>query len=73
MDELLVSTARNIRRLNANGVKKISRNMLALQQCIKTIVQDPRDTEFERARQYWAMFALNPAVRLLLFIIETKP
>ncbi|VDB99571.1 unnamed protein product [Peniophora sp. CBMAI 1063] len=61
MDELLVSTARNIRKVNANGVKKIFRNMLALQQCIKTIVNDPRDTEFERAKQYWALFTLNPA------------
>ena len=65
MDDLLVSTARNIRKLNANGVKKISRNMLALQQCIKTIVDDPRDTEFGRAKQYWALFALNPAVSFL--------
>lgn len=64
MEEILISNAQKIRGANAYGMKKMSRNMLALQQCVKTIARDPRDTEFERAKQYFALFSLNPAVRL---------
>jgi exocyst complex component 4 len=70
MEELLISTAANIHKINANGVKKISRNILALQQCVKTIARDPRDAEFERAKQYWALHTLNPAVRSLGTLIR---
>lgn len=64
MEELLISNAQKISRANAFGMKKMRRNMLALQQCVKTIARDPRDTEFERAKQYYALFSLNPAVRI---------
>lgn len=62
MEDLLISNARKMPFANALGIKKISRNMLALQQCIKTIARDSQDTEFDRAKQYYALFSLNPAV-----------
>ncbi|ETW86911.1 hypothetical protein HETIRDRAFT_377575 [Heterobasidion irregulare TC 32-1] len=64
MEDLLISNARKMPFANALGIKKISRNMLALQQCIKTIARDSQDTEFERAKQYYALFSLNPAEML---------
>ncbi|KAI0322694.1 Sec8 exocyst complex component-specific domain-containing protein [Amylostereum chailletii] len=64
MDQQLISTARNIRRANAFGINKIRRNMLALQQCVKTIARDPHDTEFENAKKYYNLFSLNPSEML---------
>ncbi|KAH8991923.1 Sec8 exocyst complex component-specific domain-containing protein [Lactarius akahatsu] len=60
IDDLLIYNARYIRFANALGMKKMSRNMLALQQCVKTIVHDARDGEFLRAKQYYSLFSLNP-------------
>ena len=48
MERLLISKARHIRALNAFGIKKMNRNMLALQQNIKTITQNSNDAEFDR-------------------------
>ncbi|KAI0307673.1 Sec8 exocyst complex component-specific domain-containing protein [Multifurca ochricompacta] len=66
MDDLLIHNARHIRFANALGMKKISRNMLALQQCVKTIVHDPRDGELLRAKRYYSLFLLNPRDMLAL-------
>ncbi|KAI9513074.1 Sec8 exocyst complex component-specific domain-containing protein [Russula earlei] len=60
MDDLLVYNARYISLANSLGMKKISRNILALQQCVKTIVHDPRDGELLRAKQYYSLFSLKP-------------
>lgn len=60
IDDLLIYNARHIHLANALGMKKISRNMLALQQCVKTIVHDARDGEFLRAKRYYSLFSLNP-------------
>ncbi|KZT75066.1 hypothetical protein DAEQUDRAFT_742424 [Daedalea quercina L-15889] len=60
MERLLISKARLIRGLNAFGIKKMNRNMLALQQNIKTITQDGSDVEFDRAKRYYALFSVSP-------------
>jgi exocyst complex component 4 len=62
MDDLLIYNARHICLANSSGMKKISRNMLALQQCVKTIVHDTHDGELLRAKQYYSLFSLNPLV-----------
>jgi hypothetical protein len=62
MDDLLIYHARHIRLANSSGMKKISRNMLALQQCVKTIVHDTCDGELLRAKQYYSLFSLSPQV-----------
>ncbi|KAI0347837.1 Sec8 exocyst complex component-specific domain-containing protein [Trametopsis cervina] len=59
MQSLLVSKAKYIRATNANGIKKMLRNILALQQNIKTIALENRHVEFERAKMYYALFALT--------------
>ncbi|KAI0249495.1 Sec8 exocyst complex component-specific domain-containing protein [Lactifluus subvellereus] len=60
MDDLLIHNARHIPLANALGMKKISRNILALQQCVKTVVRDARDGELLRAKQYYSLFSHNP-------------
>lgn len=63
MERLLISKARHIRALNAFGIKKMNRNMLALQQNIKSITQNNSDAEFDRAKRYYALFSMSPQVR----------
>ncbi|KAH9996469.1 Sec8 exocyst complex component-specific domain-containing protein [Russula vinacea] len=66
MDDLLIYNARHIGVANSLGMKKISRNMLALQQCAKTIVHDARDGELLQAKQYYSLFFLSPPDMLAL-------
>ncbi|KAG6855660.1 hypothetical protein H0H87_012346 [Tephrocybe sp. NHM501043] len=60
MEDLLISNARHLHRVNSFGIKKILRNILALQQSIKTLTNDQNNTEFERAKQYYSLFFLSP-------------
>ena len=63
MQHLLISNARHIHAVNVYGIKKMNRNMLALQQNIKTITDDSDSTQFERAKRYYSLFLLSPPVR----------
>ncbi|KAI0801047.1 Sec8 exocyst complex component-specific domain-containing protein [Fomes fomentarius] len=59
MQHLLISNARYIQAANEFGIKKMMRNMLALQQNIKTIADDS-SAQFERAKRYYSLFLLTP-------------
>jgi len=61
MENMLISNARHLRLVNNFGIKKITRNMLALQQSIKSITNEPRKTEFERAKRYYSLFFMSPS------------
>lgn len=73
MDDLLIHNARHIGVANSLGMRKISRNMLALQQCVKTIVPDARDGELLRAKQYYLLFSLSPPVCRDLLTVVASP
>ncbi|KAI9461755.1 Sec8 exocyst complex component-specific domain-containing protein [Boletus coccyginus] len=60
VEQLLVNNARQIRVANDFGMKKVNRNIRALQQCIRTIGDGEQFARFERARQYYALFFLGP-------------
>ncbi|CAG7847601.1 Probable exocyst complex component sec8 [Serendipita indica DSM 11827] len=60
MEHLLISNARHIRFANAVGIQKIMRNMLAMQQNMKTITDASQDADFERAKVYYSLFSLTP-------------
>ncbi|KDR85374.1 hypothetical protein GALMADRAFT_234199 [Galerina marginata CBS 339.88] len=60
MEHILIISARHLRVPNAFGMKKIMRNILALQQSIKTLNDDPQDSEFERAKRYYSLFFISP-------------
>ena len=62
MEQVLISGSRRLRYVNEHGVKKILRNVVALQQNLKTLTDVPRDTGLERAKQFYGMFSSAPAV-----------
>jgi len=65
MEHLLISGASHLRLPNHFGIKKILRNILALQQSIKSLTNDRQDSEFERAKLYYSLFFISPKVFLL--------
>ena len=62
MEDLLIGKARFIRSANAMGIRKMMRNVLALQQNMKTIAQDSRDVEFNKSKHYYTLFFMSPQV-----------
>ena len=66
LEHLLISEAKRIRLANANGIRKMIRNILALQQSIKTLTSDTRGADFDRAKKYYTLFFRTPAVGALL-------
>jgi exocyst complex component 4 len=64
MEQIIIASARHLQLPNAYGVKKIIRNILALQQSIKSITDDKQLTEFEQAKQYYSMFFESPQVKI---------
>jgi len=62
MEHLLISNGRHIRFANAVGIQKIMRNMLAMQQNMKTITDASQDADFERAKIYYSLFSMTPRV-----------
>ncbi|KAJ3554644.1 hypothetical protein NM688_g3000 [Phlebia brevispora] len=70
MESLLITNAKYLRAINTHGVKKMLRSILALQQNIRTIAQESRHADFERAKRYYSLFALSP--RDLLDTVRQK-
>ena len=62
MEHLLISNARYIRFANKTGIQKIFRNILALQQNMRTLSDLSEDAQFARARRYYDMFFMTPPV-----------
>lgn len=62
MEHILISSARHLKQPTAFGIKKILRNILALQQGLKTITTDRQNSEFERAKTYFNLFFISPQV-----------
>jgi exocyst complex component 4 len=66
--DLIVACSQTTRSLNENGVKKIQRNILALQQSLKTLHVGPKETDLEKAKRYWAMYFTTPQVLIHYFL-----
>ncbi|KAK7468709.1 exocyst subunit [Stygiomarasmius scandens] len=60
MEHILISSARCLQHPNKFGIRKIMRNILALQQCVKTIASSKQSKDFERAKRYFSLFFLSP-------------
>ncbi|RCI02454.1 hypothetical protein CU098_009274 [Rhizopus stolonifer] len=56
---LLISEATYIKRLNKNGVQKMVRNILALQQNLSNFVPLSQCSVMQRAREYYQLFGLG--------------
>lgn len=53
MDQVLCRNSRNLKALNGNGVGKMIRNIRALQQNLKNIIDQPHDVGFDKARRFY--------------------
>ncbi|KAI8878211.1 hypothetical protein K501DRAFT_196399 [Backusella circina FSU 941] len=56
---ILIAEATYIKRLNSNGVQKMTRNILALQQNLSNFVPLVQCSTMERAREYYQLFNLG--------------
>lgn len=65
ISHILVSSSVKIKSANEAGIKKMQRNILALQQNLKTIQQGPKEADLDRAKKYWALFFQTPQVRFV--------
>lgn len=65
IDHMFVSSARSLKVINAAGVAKIQRNMLALQQTMRSINQSPADGVLHLSSVYWDMYNQDPKVSCL--------
>lgn len=63
MDGLLIRNSRHIRLANEHGQRKMLRNILALQQNLKTLGDEPLEVNFDRSRRFWDLFVQGPKVR----------
>eukprot|EP00116_Pleurobrachia_bachei_P006306 sb/3466568/ len=62
MSAIVIDNACNIKEINSAGIKKMSRNILALQQNLTNITLTC-ELELERARFYYELLYLKPEVR----------
>ncbi|KAF9231597.1 Sec8 exocyst complex component-specific domain-containing protein [Melanogaster broomeanus] len=60
VEHLLIANARYIHLASDFGIKKVMRNIRALQQSIRTIGDGRQSAQFERARRYYSVFSLGP-------------
>ncbi|XP_054164073.1 exocyst complex component 4-like [Oppia nitens] len=65
---ILINTTNNIKRVNSNGVKKMCRNIFAIQQSLTTITMS-REVALDYARQYFELF-YHTIDEILTIIVE---
>lgn len=58
---MFIHTARSVKVVNAAGVNKIKRNILSLQQSLRS-VQGAEEGILERSIQYWDLYSHGPKV-----------
>ena len=66
MESILIASAATLRLPTEFGIRKILRNILALQQSVKSLVERDDETEFERAKEFYNLFFIGPQVCLNL-------
>jgi hypothetical protein len=61
MEDMLIENARLMRLVNEHGIRKMLRNIIALQQGVKAISSSDQP-EFTRVMKYFALFFMTPTV-----------
>ena len=51
-----LGAADNIRKINSNGVKKMCRNIFAVQHTLPSSITGSRETSLDHAKQYYELF-----------------
>jgi len=62
MEKLLINNVTFMKNLNPNGANKMLRNILALQQNLKNIVDNPKEISLDRAKRYYELYKHGPGV-----------
>ncbi|WVF66723.1 hypothetical protein IAT40_001465 [Kwoniella sp. CBS 6097] len=60
VDQIFISSSKNIKMVNPAGVRKIKRNILALQQTLRGIKVASFGGGLERAVEYWDLYEKGP-------------
>ncbi|XP_078358131.1 exocyst complex component 4-like isoform X2 [Oculina patagonica] len=68
VSSILISNISEIKRINQNGIKKMCRNIFAIQQNLTNITMS-REGDLDRARQYYELLYSNPD-EILTAIVE---
>ena len=66
---ILISSAATIRRINSNGVKKMCRNIFAVQHTLTASITGRRELALDQAKSFYELFNLTPK-ELLTSIVE---
>ena len=70
---ILVGCAGHLKKINSNGVKKMCRNIIAVQHTLTSSITGSRETSLDFTKQYFELFNKRPQVfYLLLYICKTK-
>ncbi|KAG8937024.1 hypothetical protein FRC02_008131 [Tulasnella sp. 418] len=64
MEQTLISNSRHLRFINLLGIEKMRRNILALQQNLKTLAEFTDDRDLAKAKRYYELFMLTPQTML---------
>lgn len=74
IDHVFIHAARQVKRVNAAGARKLRRNILSLQQTLRGIVSTGHEHEgmLSHAIEYWELFGKGPK-RMLESIRTRKP
>lgn len=63
VDHMFIHSARSIKLVNSAGVRKIRRNMLALQQSLRGMNQSQQEGILYLSNLYWDMYDRDPKAR----------
>lgn len=63
---LLINEATYIKKLNNNGIQKMIRNILALQQNLSNFVPLTQCAIMENAREYYQLYSIGSEVKYML-------
>jgi exocyst complex component 4 len=59
VSSILINSTQYFKRINENGIKKMCRNIFAVQQCLTNITAS-RESDLDHARQYYELLYLTP-------------
>ena len=66
---ILISSAATIKKINTNGVKKMCRNIFAIQHTLTASITGRRELALDQAKTFYELFNLTPK-ELLSSIVE---
>ncbi|CAK9440193.1 uncharacterized protein LODBEIA_P42930 [Lodderomyces beijingensis] len=59
LNDLVIHKSSSVKKINANGIKRILLNISTLQQMLRSLAANPENINFNKSSQYFEMFTLN--------------